>query len=221
VEDDSSRRTALIRAATQAYEAAHGNPLPEPARGLRWSIRPRVAVTVLACVVVLVAFAVLAHRAQPGAVAVDEPLAAVEPGTSVVSGSITLHVVGAVASPGVVEVPLGARAGDAIAAAGGALPEAELSSINLARTVQDGEQIRVAHAGEAGAAVSGAGSGLVSINEADAAALESLPGIGPVLAERIVKDRESNGPFASVDDLDRVSGVGAAVLERVRDHVTV
>ena len=106
----------------------------------------------------------------------------------------------------------------AVAAAGGALGEAELSTINLARELVDGEQVVV---GEAGSADAASASGLLNLNRANAAALEALPGIGPVLAERIVNDRESHGPFRTVDELDRVSGVGPAVLERMRPLLTV
>lgn len=173
----------------------------------------------IACLVLLVALAVFADRARPSDVHVPIPGASGDAAQSPAVHLLTVHVVGAVASPGVFELPMGARVADAIAAAGGPAPDAELTSINLARSMSDGEQVRVAHLGDTTA--HGADSGLVSLNQADAAALEDLPGIGPVLAERIVKDREAHGPFASVEDLDRVSGVGPAVLERVRDYVTV
>ncbi|MFD4991566.1 ComEA family DNA-binding protein [Cellulosimicrobium cellulans] len=144
------------------------------------------------------------------------------------SGGVVVHVVGQVAAPGLVTVAADARVADALEAAGGATAEADLAALNLARTVADGEQIVVPRPGEAvpaaGSAPPGAGTtagGAVDLNAADAAALDALPGIGPVLAERIVAWREENGPFTAVDELGEVSGIGPAVLADVRDLVRV
>ncbi|WP_454729546.1 ComEA family DNA-binding protein [Cellulosimicrobium protaetiae] len=144
------------------------------------------------------------------------------------SAGVVVHVVGQVATPGLVTVPADARVADALEAAGGATAEADLAALNLARTVTDGEQIVVPRPGEAvpaaGSAPPAAGStagGAVDLNAADAAALDALPGIGPVLAERIVAWREENGPFTTVDELGEVSGIGPAVLADVRDLVRV
>nr|PZM96420.1 MAG: competence protein ComEA [Actinomycetota bacterium] len=216
-----STREALARAAARAYEAAHGNPLPEPARGLRWSIRPRAAATAAVVIAILVAFAVLADAASPrAAVPLATPSLLDAPSLGGPGDRVTVHVVGAVASPGLYELDPGARIADAVKAAGGAQDDADLAAVNLAREVVDGEQVVVPRVGEAPAA-GAAGSGRVGLNGANAAELESLPGIGPVLAERIVQDRERNGPFRSVEDLTRVPGVGPAVLERIRDLVTM
>lgn len=180
--------------------------------------------------------------------ATPEPAESVEP-------SVTVHVVGAVRHPGVYKLPGGARAADAVAAAGGALGEAVTSAVNLARVVEDGEQIYlpdedsmesgktppIASApsapgapgassapggtagksgGSAGGTSSGGGKapagGLIDINTADAALLETLPGIGPSTAQKIIADREANGKFTSVDDLGRVSGIGPKKLEALR-----
>ena len=146
---------------------------------------------------------------------------------------ISVHVSGAVANPGVVDLQEGARVNDAIAAAGGfeenALPEA----VNLARKVQDGEHVHIPTKDDAvdlqGVVESAgsyeaqgvSGSGLVNINTADAAALETLPGVGPAIAERIVSDRETHGPYGSVDDLLRVQGIGEKKLEALRSSVCV
>lgn len=118
-----------------------------------------------------------------------------------------VQVSGAVAQPGLVEVPPGSRVADAVDAAGGLTESADLAGVNLARPAADGEHVHVPTAGE-----SQAGEGPVSINTAPAAELEELPGVGPVLAARIVADREANGPFASLDDAQRVSGVGPALV---------
>lgn len=154
---------------------------------------------------------------------------------------LTVHVVGAVEDPAVVTLPAGARVADALAAAGGATAEADTAAINLARALVDGEQIVVPVRGEQaagaappvpappgaapGAAPPGSPGGEpgtpVNINTADAAALDTLPGVGPATAEAIITHRTEHGPFAAVDDLVDVPGIGEATLARLRDLVTV
>lgn len=129
---------------------------------------------------------------------------------------VVVHVVGAVNAPGVVRLPAGSRVLDAVSAAGGATSSADLSAVNLARTLVDGEQIAVPVPGEA-PAPGDVGRGLVDLNTATEAELDALPGVGPVLAGRIVAAR----PFSAVDELDDISGVGPAVLARLRDLVRV
>ncbi|MDI6901392.1 MAG: ComEA family DNA-binding protein [Anaerosomatales bacterium] len=147
---------------------------------------------------------------------------------------IVLHVAGAVRHPGVYELPDGARVHDAIEAAGGVLASAAPDALNLARIVADGERLYVPTADEVdagmadgepygggpGASTASGGAALVDINTADAATLEQLPGIGPATAAKIVDDREKNGPFKTVDDLARVSGIGAKKIEALRDSAT-
>lgn len=149
---------------------------------------------------------------------------ATEPATAVASDAY-VHVSGAVRAPGLYVVGADARVIDAVSAAGGLADDADASAINLARPVTDGEQLVVPVEGEAPPAGPSAGSGsapgLVSVNTADAAALEELPGIGPALAARIIDWRDTEGPFATVDDLLAVSGIGPKVLESLRDLVTV
>ena len=162
-------------------------------------------------------------------------------GLSTTSGSVVVHVTGAVSRPGVVTLPPGSRVTDAINAVGGASAEADTQQLNLARVLTDGEQIRVPRIGEVlpdpapqtgGDAASGArtapgksggggASGMVNINTASASELEKLPGIGPALAQRIVEHRDSHGPFASVDALTDVPGIGKAKLEGLREQATV
>lgn len=145
------------------------------------------------------------------------------------SASIVVSVVGLVASPGLVNLPEGSRVADAIAACGGALPGTDLNTINLARVLSDGEQIPVGVPSmppNVGTApdISAAGSGStakVNINLATADDLDSLPGIGPVLAKRIVDFRTKNGKFKTVNDIGQVSGIGPAVLINIKDLVTV
>lgn len=152
---------------------------------------------------------------------------------------VYVHVVGAVSEPGVVKLRAGARVQDAIDAAGGATDAAVLEGVNLARVVADGEQLLVPDAeaietmeatgpaaegpvAHAGAGVTAPSSeGLININTADAALLETLPRVGPALAGRIIDWRTQNGGFQNVDQLLEVSGIGAKTLEGFRDRVTV
>jgi competence protein ComEA len=158
------------------------------------------------------------------------------PGSTAVSTEVVVHVVGAVAAPGVQRLPTGSRVIDAVEAAGGAAADADLSRVNLAAVLADGQQVVVLRPGEAPPAAAGAGpsgpgaadgaggdsdGALVDINRASAAELEELPGVGPATAEAIIAHRDQNGPFASVDDLLDVRGIGEAKLEQLRDRATV
>lgn len=163
--------------------------------------------------------------AAPSALAEGVPLPTdvTAPGVVPLTGEVVVHVAGAVKHPGLVRLPAGARVNDAILAAGGARGEKVLGSVNLARLVVDGEQIVVGAppSEPAGAAGSGSAASGVDINTASAHDLEALPGVGPVLAQRIVDWRTANGPFRSVDELGEVSGIGTAVLADIRASARV
>jgi len=134
----------------------------------------------------------------------------------------TVHVAGEVRRPGVYRVPAGARVVQAIGRAGGPTVRADLSALNLAAPVQDGQQVlvpRAAPAASGGGGAAAAGSGPISLSSADEAALEELDGIGPTLAARIVEWRRAHGGFASVDQLLEVPGIGPARLEALRRQV--
>lgn len=162
-----------------------------------------------------------------------EPAAA----TASPTGDMHVHVVGEVTKAGVVTLPAGSRVADAVQAAGGSSAEADLSYVNLARLLVDGEQVVVPAEGEVppigapapgtapGAAAGGSGGSAptapVNINTADQAALEALPGVGPVLAGRIVQWRVENGRFTSIDELSEVSGIGEKMLAQIGPQVTV
>ena len=140
--------------------------------------------------------------------------------------TLIVDVAGAVHQPGVYEFAEGDRVIDAIERAGGQMPKADLSLLNLAAPLVDGTQILVPKAGPPaavlpGGAAPGSSSGLININSASATELESLSGIGEVLAATIIEYRDQNGPFVTVDDLMDVSGIGPATLEEIRDQVTV
>ncbi|ALV47410.1 hypothetical protein MB46_04565 [Arthrobacter alpinus] len=147
------------------------------------------------------------------------------------AAGLVVHVAGAVKNPGVFTLTQGSRVFQAIDAAGGALPEANLSALNLAATLSDGTQILVPVQGQAspvnpvnpaGPADTGlAPQGLVNLNTATAAQIETLPGVGPVLAERIVAWRTDHGPFTSVEGLNAVTGIGPKLLAGLQELVTV
>ena len=138
---------------------------------------------------------------------------------------VLVDVAGWVRRPGVYEFTEGARVIDAIDAAGGARRGALLQALNLAAPLVDGTQILVPREGEEAVAPPAAGGavggGLVNVNTASATELEVLPGIGEVIAQRIVDYRTANGPFTSVDQLLDVSGIGDSILESIRELVTV
>lgn len=144
------------------------------------------------------------------------------------ASAIYVHILGAVDRPGLYRLRDGDRAIDAIAAAGGYTATADRRQLNLARFLSDGEQIYVPEEGEAaapGGAASGAtpgtAAGKVNLNTADAAALETLPRVGPALAARILAWREANGRFTSVEDLMSVSGIGEKTFAGLKDLVTI
>lgn len=202
--------------------------------------RPRFRITAGAAVVlalVAAAVVVLAVALQPRssgmqAATTGTPTATVVDAAPTAAPRVLVHVLGAVVSPGVYELGPGGRVVDAIAAAGGFTADAETAAINLARIAVDGEQLYVPRIGEeprpapggvdgGGVAPGGAGGGLLNINTATVAELDTLPRIGPAIAQRIIDHREANGPFASIDDLGEVPGIGDATLEGLRDKVTV
>jgi competence protein ComEA len=141
--------------------------------------------------------------------------------------TVTVHVVGEVRRPGVYELSGGSRVVDAVQAAGGALGAADQSAVNLARVVADGEQVAIPRQGAGGPAGAAASPGAtarpgkIDLNTATEAQLDTLPGVGPSTASKIVSDRTENGPFRTVDDLMRVPGIGPAKLEALKDLVTV
>lgn len=161
--------------------------------------------------------------ATPSAASTPEP--ATDP--------VFVHIDGAVVAPGVYEMTGSLpRVNDAVMAAGGLAGDADTSALNLAAVLSDGEKIYVPRQGEvvAGQASSGAASGsdvgasssgVISINTATAEELDSLPGIGPSTAAAIVEDRERNGPFASPEDLMRVSGIGEGKFSKLKDQIRV
>ena len=168
-------------------------------------------------------------RAEPGSAGPEAPPPATPPQT------VTVHVAGQVANPGVYAVPAGGRVADAVVAAGGTSPEADVEQLNLAARVADGERVFVPKEGEqpppvapsGGAPAAGAGgkagpaTGPVDLNTATADQLEALPGVGPATSKAILAYRSSHGRFRSVTELLEVPGIGPAKLEALRPLVRV
>lgn len=152
------------------------------------------------------------------AAAADSPAAGAESGAALV-----IHVAGKVANPGIVQLPPGSRVIDAIEAVGGAEDDVDLTALNLARVLSDGEQVVVGidPPPQAPTGHQGSGPSLVSLNSASPEQLATLPGIGPTLAARIVQWREQNGRFTAVDELLEVSGIGPAKYEAIAELVTL
>jgi competence protein ComEA len=141
---------------------------------------------------------------------------------------VRVSIQGAVASPGVYRLPPGSIGEEALRAAGGTLPAADLSRVNMAALLSDGQELKIpfrtptpvatasAISSASAASAAPAASPVINLNTASEADLDSLPGIGPVLAKRIVEYREQYGPFQTADDLLRVKGIGASLLDKIR-----
>ncbi|WP_302389837.1 ComEA family DNA-binding protein [Eggerthella sinensis] len=203
-----------------------------------------VGVTALAALVLIGAGSALVHAAASDGFSVSRDDGVLAQGgeaqgnegeAEAAPARIAVHVGGAVAEPGVRELDEGARVQDAVDAAGGFAEGAARDALNLARVLVDGEQIVVPTLDEVAAAASGGAGesgtatlqgattagGKVNLNRATAAELDALPGVGPSTAEKIVADREANGPFGTVEDLKRVSGIGDKKFADLADLVCV
>ncbi len=174
-------------------------------------------VVVLAALAVTVGIGILRGAGAP----VDTVVVEDSPTDAPEQAALYVHVSGAVVDPGLYVLQAGARVVDAVSAAGGFATGADEGAVNLARPLSDGEQVVVPVVGEAAPPGAAAGDGRVNLNTADEAALDTLPRIGPALAQRIIAWREEHGSFTSVDDLLAVSGIGEKMLSALRELVTV
>lgn len=190
-------------------------------------LRGALALGLVALLAVVLTVAVVV-RGRPQEVA-PPPLVAVGvpvPGTSAeqpaAGPEVVVAVGGRVRRPGLVRLPAGSRVDDAVRQAGGAVRSRDLALLNLARRLVDGEQVLVGVAGaEASAGLGATPAGPLDLNTATLAQLDALPGIGPVLAQRVLDWRAEHGRFASVDQLREVSGIGEAIYARLEAEVRV
>ena len=162
------------------------------------------------------------EESEAASVAAGPPTSA-PPSSGEHPDDVVVYVSGAVASPGVLTLPATSRVIDAITAAGGATPEADLESINLARILVDGEQIRVGVVGEspppASAGMGTDAQACVRLATATETELQTLPGVGPALAQRIISYRATHPRLTSVEELDDVPGIGPSLIEKIRPGV--
>jgi competence protein ComEA len=163
----------------------------------------------------------LAHRPPPVTLIVLPPQPTSLPTPTPTAAPLCCHVTGQVIAPGVYTLSPGAEVQDAIQAAGGASVDADLERLNLAAVVQDHQQIVVPRRSTDSNALDGPSAGLVNINTAGSETLQTLPGIGPALAGRIIDYRDAHGPFVAVEDLLNVKGIGEVTLEKLRPLISV
>ena len=193
--------------------------------GVRYVIKPGVSGAAGGQALVLAP----ASPAASGA-ASSAPVVAASPSSE--AADVVVYVCGAVKAPGIVRVPAGARVTDALELAGGPSAKAELTAVNLAAKVSDGEQIVVpargrsapavaATAGAATAAGPAVPAAPVNINTATLEQLDALVGVGPATAQKIIDYRTANGPFKTIDDIKNVSGIGDAKFAAMKDNITV
>ena len=222
--DVARRRLAQL---TAAFEGREVEPQPKPAVATHRleSQHIKVVATLLMAAAVVTVWWLLSERPHTSPEAPQLALSTTAP-TTVAPPELVIDVEGKVRRPGIVTLPKGSRVVDAIKAAGGITGKADTSTLNMARKIDDGEQILVGIAPVAGISVpgtegSGAPGAKVNLNTATAEQLDSLPGVGPVTAKSILDWRTKNGHFAKVEDLLDVKGIGQATLDDLRDLVTV
>lgn len=195
---------------------------------------------VLGGILVLVAM-LLAKQTHPAPIVIEPPAPTATAEATATPGPLRVYVSGEVVHAAVYELPPGSIVGDAIRLAGDFRAEAAVERVNLAQPLVDGMQIHVprrvaleaglgqpvitvpanALAGDSPAPVGSAAHGLVNINTAGLAELDTLPGVGPATAAKIVAHREANGPFAAIEDIMEVSGIGEAKFEAMKELITV
>jgi competence protein ComEA len=194
-----------------------------------WLERHKVlAVSVLATIIVGGIGTWVALRPRPGPIIIStpEPTPTPVPEPTATPAPLRVYVTGAVHRADVYLVPAGSLVKDVIDAAGGATDDADLEQINLAVQVYDQQQIHVPRKGESVTPIAApvdapAGTGTVNINTASVEELDTLPGIGPAIAQRIVDYRTEYGPFATIEDITNVKGIGPATFEKLKGLITV
>ena len=211
--------------------------LPERLRGTRWTVAPRHLIVIALVLVAGLTWAgcsVLRSRPEPIPERSTEtpgtPVTAPTPTTTkppTPQATLVVHVAGKVRRPGLIHTKSGNRVADALEAAGGALPGTDLTTLNLARPLTDGEQILVGTPNNVPPTTSTSrptapsATGPIDLNTATLDQLDDLPGVGPVLAQRILDYRTEHGRFTTIDQLQEVSGVGTKKYEDLKPHVRI
>jgi competence protein ComEA len=194
------------------------------------SVSPRstiVIAIILIIVMAIAAFIVIRSTPDPVQIVVNPPVPTATPEPTNTPAPILVYVTGAVHHPEqTITLPYGSRVSDVLEAAGGVTDDADMERVNLAAMVRDGDQIHVPSMndiveGETDSALpTPSGGEVVYINTATLEELQTLPGIGPAMAQDIIDYREANGAFTSLEDLDNVSGMGPATLEEIADLIS-
>lgn len=201
--------------------------LPGSRNGSLWERYRSLLTAVLILAIASGTAVFLFRRPEPVAITIIPPGPTATPLPSPTPGPITVYVTGAVARPQImVSLPYGSRAIDAIEAAGGFTADADRVRVNQAQLLRDGDQVHVFALQETNAApeivlATPSDSGIVYVNSASQAELESLPRVGPELARRIIAYREEHGPFTTLDDLLAVSGIGPSLLEAITPFISL
>ena len=172
--------------------------------GLLWKVAPAIGSVI-----------------NPGGATHPGELLPLEPAPEPEAEMITVHLVGAVISPGIYHLPAGSRVYELLEAAGGAAADADTASLNLARPLYDGEQVTVLRAGDVANGAAPPSEGKVNINKAGVEELMTLPSIGEVRARRIFDYREKYGPFTDITELMDVSGIGQGIFKQIEDLITI
>lgn len=186
------------------------------------STEPSTRNTIIAFVIVIIAtigggLILISSRPQPMQIAINTPVPTATPAPTSTFAPITVYVTGAVAQPEqLITLPYRSRVKDAIDAVGGMTDQSDLTRINLADFLHDGDQVHVPEIGHIVELPTPSGGVVVHINTATLDELDTLPGIGPSLAQDIIAYRDANGMFKSFDDLDNVAGVGPALIEELQ-----
>lgn len=234
-------RTRMPRRFGPRWNRLRDRWVPEPLQHVRLDPgrRGSIALSLVAAIAaVIAAIGVWSGPSSTATVqpfALNAPLAEVNASPSTTStvtaaepATIVVAVTGAVKLPGVFTLPAGSRVADAIAAAGGVVDTADYTGLNLAAKLSDGDSVVVGGAtqgvqsgGDSGGSGDGASGALVNLNTADEPALETLPGVGPVMASNILAWRKANGPFTSVDQLQEITGIGPSRFATLAPLVTI
>lgn len=200
-------------------------PVRDDVQTPAWQIL--TGVIALAFIVIIAAMLLLVTQPDPVQITINPPVPTATPQPSATPGPIVVYVTGAVNAPQTtVALPAGSRVGDALLAAGGTTADADLTLVNVAALVRDGDQVHVPAMNGAPAQTAPlilptrSGGAVVFVNTATVEELETLPRIGPAIAARIVAYRDENGPYLSLEDLGNVNGIGPATLEQLAPLVT-